>query len=81
MSTPLTHLTNPQNSDENSEIVGEIINEMNNSDHQLHSNNLENNDDVYTNSQNAQLERQMDPNLGTTCHFKLISLILTGWKW
>ena len=43
MSTPLTQLTNPQNSDENSEIVGEIINEMNNSDHQLHSNNLENN--------------------------------------
>jgi len=60
MSTPLTQLTNPQNTDENSEIVGEIINEMNNSDHQLHSNVPENNNDLYTNSQNAQLERQMD---------------------
>ena len=60
MSTPLTQLTNPPNADENSEIVGEIINEMNNSDHQLHSNVPENNNDLYTNSQNAQLERQMD---------------------
>ena len=60
MSTPLTQLTNPQNTDENSEIVGEIINEMNNSDHQLHSNIPENNNDLYTNSQNAQLEHQMD---------------------
>ena len=60
MSTPLTQLTNPQNTDENNEIVGEIINEMNNSDHQSHSNNPENNDDLYTNNQNAHLERQMD---------------------
>ena len=60
MSTPLTQITNPQNTDENNEIVGEIINEMNNSDHQSHSNNPENNDDLYTNNQNAHLERQMD---------------------
>ena len=62
MSTPLTQLTNPQNADENSEIVGEIINEMNNSDHLLQSNIPENNNDLYTNSQNAQLEHQMDVN-------------------
>ena len=65
MSTPLTQLSNPQNTDENSEIVGEIINEMNNSDHQLHSNIPENNNDLYTNSQNAQLERQMDVSTNT----------------
>lgn len=47
------------NHDENSQIVNEILTEMNND--QTQSMNSMNNDDQYTHDQNEQLNRQMDP--------------------
>ena len=61
-----THIGDLQNQSDqnmnNSEIVGEIIKELNTTDSQPQNLNMENSNTMYDNSQQSQLERQIDPN-------------------
>jgi len=63
MSTQIGELQNQSTQNmNNSEIVGEIIKEMNTTDSQPQNLSMENTNNMYESNQQSQLERQIDPN-------------------
>lgn len=76
MSTQIGELQNQSNQNmNNSEIVGEIIKEMNTTDSQPQHLPMENTNNMYENSQQSQLERQMDSNTNILANDNLENIV------